>query len=109
MLYLCTANCFDRKGNRYKVGDIVEYGDGDYVSRWFEPLENKEKEDDIIAVVDEQEKPTMDNEPETLSELQKIILPPEPYTQPEPKEEAVEKKAVKKPVKKASPKKAKKK
>ena len=107
MRYLCTANCFDKKGNRYKAGDIVEYGDNDYVSKWFEPLDRAEEDD--IVFVDEQEKPFMEKEPETLSELQKIIMPPEPFTQPEPKEEVVEKKAVKKPVKKASPKKAKKK
>jgi hypothetical protein len=108
MRYLCTANCFDRKGNRYKAGDIVEYGDNDYVSKWFEPLEREDEADDAV-LVDEQENTLVEKEPETLSELQKIIMPPEPFTQPEPKEEVVEKKAVKKVTKKASPKKAKKK
>ena len=108
MRYLCTANCFDRKGNRYKAGDIVEYGDNDYVAKWFEPLEREVGADDI-AVVDEQENLLMGKEPETLSELQKIILPPAPFTQPETKKETVEKVAVKKPQKKAVPKKVKKK
>ena len=108
MRYLCTANCFDRNGNRHKAGDIVEYGDNDYVSRWFEPLE-REGEADDIAFVDEQENLLVGKEPETLSELQKIILPPDPFTQPEPKKEVAKKVDVKKPQKKAVPKKANKK